>query len=175
MAKTRLTKKLRKKENDSEEDIKDQPEEDKKSKRSRAQKKKATSIQKEKEEPEENISELLKPELAAEEKNEENQMEEEYMDINSPNVLKEEDKEEEVAEKKKNVKKHFVFKKDVNVKKVITLRRMNGGLYAYVEYTEKNKKKQKELQYGFIDTKEFVKSEPQILLQFYESVLEIEP
>lgn len=174
MAKTRLTKKLLQKENDTEEDIKDQPEEEKKSKRPRAQKKKSTSTKKEKQEPEEDLNELLKPELAAEEKNEEDQIEEEFLDINGAKVLKEEEKEEEVAGKK-NVKKHIVFKKDVNVKKVITLKRMNGGLYAYVEYTEKNKKKQKELQYGFIDTKEFVKSDPQILLEFYESVLEIEP
>lgn len=80
---------------------------------------------------------------------------------------KREDKKEKSNEKKV---RNFINKDDVKVKKILTVKKIKDILYAEVMYTEKGSKK-KEMK-GLIQTTQFIDSEPELLLQFYEDNIE---
>ena len=80
---------------------------------------------------------------------------------------KREDRKEDSKEKKS---RNFISKEDVKVNKILTVKKIKNILYAEVKYTEKGSKK-KEMK-GLIPTTEFIDSEPELMLKFYEDNIE---
>lgn len=66
---------------------------------------------------------------------------------------------------------NFISKEDVNVIQIITLKRINNVLYAYVMYTVKGSRNSS-INKGYIATSKFINSEPELLLSFYESKID---
>ena len=80
---------------------------------------------------------------------------------------KREDRKEDSKEKKS---RNFISKEDVKVNKILTVKKIKNILYAEVKYTEKGSKKK--AMKGLIPTTEFIDSEPELMLKFYEDNIE---
>lgn len=184
MAKTKRTKKLAKVKEEEEESIEEEMEE-------KPIKKKKITPKKQKEE-----KKVLSTKRGRSKKKnvKEDSEEEDAVDINDDPKISESDSEGEKGNgkkkaplkkpdktkkktqtiTKKTVNRNFIKKEDVNITEVITVKKIKNILYAYVMYTEKGKKKSP-VNKGLIKTSEFINSEPERLLSFYESKIEFTP
>ena len=188
MARTKQAKRLAKSKEEEEESVEEEIEE-------KPIKKKKTPPKKQKEETKVLSRKRGRSKKKNEKENSEDE-EEEAVDINDDPKISESDsegeKEKEKGQKKSPPKKtdktkkktktptkkalnhNFINKEDVNVTKVITVKKIKNTLYAYVMYTEKGKNKSP-VNKGLIPTSEFIDSEPERLLSFYESKIEFTP
>ena len=186
MARTKQAKRLAKSKKEEEESVEEEIEE-------KPIKKKKTPPKKQKEETKVLSTKRGRSKKKNEKEDSEDE-EEEAVDINDDPKISESDSEgeKEKGKKKSPPKKadktkkktktptkkalnhNFINKEDVNVTRVITVKKIKNTLYAYVMYTEKGKKKSP-VNKGFIPTSEFIDSEPERLLSFYESKIEFTP
>lgn len=186
MARTKQAKRLAKSKEEEEESVEEEIEE-------KPIKKKKTPPKKQKEETKVLSRKRGRSKKKNEKENSEDE-EEEAVDINDDPKISESDSEgeKEKGQKKSPPKKtdktkkktktptkkalnhNFINKEDVNVTKVITVKKIKNTLYAYVMYTEKGKNKSP-VNKGLIPTSEFIDSEPERLLSFYESKIEFTP
>ena len=186
MARTKQAKRLAKSKKEEEESVEEEIEE-------KPIKKKKTPPKKQKEETKVLSTKRGRSKKKNEKEDSEDE-EEEAVDINDDPKISESDSEgeKEKGKKKSPPKKsdktkkktktptkkalnhNFINKEDVNVTRVITVKKIKNTLYAYVMYTEKGKKKSP-VNKGLIPTSEFIDSEPERLLSFYESKIEFTP
>ena len=186
MDRTKQEKRLAKSKEEEEENVEEEIEE-------KPIKKKKTPPKKQKEETKVLSRKRGRSKKKNEKENSEDE-EEEAVDINDDPKISESDSEgeKEKGQKKSPPKKtdktkkktktptkkalnhNFINKEDVNVTKVITVKKIKNTLYAYVMYTEKGKNKSP-VNKGLIPTSEFIDSEPERLLSFYESKIEFTP
>lgn len=186
MARTKQAKRLAKSKKEEEESVEEEIEE-------KPIKKKKTPPKKQKEETKVLSTKRGRSKKKNEKEDSEDE-EEEAVDINDDPKISESDSEgeKEKGKKKSPPKKtdktkkktktptkkalnhNFINKEDVNVTRVITVKKIKNTLYAYVMYTEKGKKKSP-VSKGLIPTSEFIDSEPERLLSFYESKIEFTP